>query len=173
MFFESGEIQKLVIYAYDDSTYSDDRKVAEFKVQVNPENIHRKMSIDYAHQDHAGEGQQAAYYRTNPEDFTIDILLDATGVVKDAGLLNIAIANPFASLGEENDITEQVNNLKHCLYEVSGDFHRPYFLKVFYGTEDITFKGVLSSLDIDYKLFTPNGKPLRAVAHIALDRKST
>ena len=28
--------------------------------------------------------------------------------------------------------------------------------------------GVLQSLDIDYKLFTPEGKPLRAIAHLGL-----
>jgi hypothetical protein len=168
MFFESGQIQKLKIHAYSDSTYPAGQEVATFEVQVNPETITRKMSVTYAEDSNPGEGQQAIYFNTNPEEFRIDILLDATGVVKDAGLLNIAVANPFAALGDENDITRKVTDLKNCLYYVAGDTHRPYFVKIFYGTDDLTFQGAMTSLDIDYKLFTPDGKPLRAIAHLTL-----
>ena len=43
-----------------------------------------------------------------------------------------------------------------------GDIHRPFFLKICWGT--LLFKCVLISLDIEYKLFKPDGTPVRAVA---------
>ena len=167
MFFESGQIQKLKIYAYRDSTFPQGGEVSTFEVQVNPESIKRRMSLKYSDAVNPGEGQQAVYFNTDPEEFTIDILLDSTGVVKDAGLLNIAVPSLFSG-NEGADITTQVTNLKNTFYYIDGEFHRPYFIKIFYGTEDLTFQGVLTSLEIDYKLFTPDGKPLRAVAHISL-----
>jgi hypothetical protein len=167
MFFESGQIQKLKIYAYRDSTFPQGEEVSTFEVQVNPESIKRTMRLRYSDVVNPGEGQQAVYFNTEPEEFNIDILLDATGVVKDAGLINIAVVNPLGG-DNDNDITAQVTSLKNTFYYIDGEFHRPYFVKVYYGTEDLSFQGVLTSFDIEYKLFTPDGKPLRAVAHISL-----
>lgn len=166
-FFETGKIEKLYIEAYEDDRYQN--KVPgtdKFVVQVNPETITRKFAIEYLDQRNPSTGQNAKYFRTRQEEFRIDILFDATGVVKDSGLFNIAIANPFAT--QDNDLTAQITLFKNYCYNVAGSTHRPYFIKIYYGTEDITFSGVLQTLDIDYKLFTPEGKPLRAIAHMGL-----
>lgn len=168
MFFESGQIQRIILYAYTDSTYPAGKEVSTLKIQVNPETISRKSTLSYKKNKNPGAGQPAVYYKSEPEEFSFDILLDQTGVVKDAGIANVGIANPVAGLTAANDITNQVLGLRKCLYDVSGDAHRPYFVKVYYGKEDLTFKGVLTSFNIDYKLFSPNGNPLRAVAHITL-----
>ena len=167
MFFESGKIEKLYIEAYEDDRFQNKAPGTDkFVVQVNPESITRKFAIEYHDQQNPSTGQNAKYFRTKQEEFRIDVLLDATGVVKDAGLLNIAIANPFAT--QDNDLTAQITLFKSYCYNVAGKTHRPYFIKVYYGTEDITFSGVLQTLDIEYKLFTPEGKPLRAIAHLGL-----
>jgi hypothetical protein len=54
---------------------------------------------------------------------------------------------------------------KHQLLQYQGEIHRPYYLKIHWGT--LLFKGVLTSLDIEYKLFSPDGTPLRAIAKCA------
>lgn len=166
-FFESGKIEKLFIEAYLDAKF--ENKVpgtTKFTLQINPETLSRKFAIDYGKQENPSNGQNATYFRTRPEEFRFDVVLDATGVVKDAGLLNIAIANPFAT--QDNDLTSQIEEFKKYCYNIAGDTHRPYFIKVFYGSTDAFFQGALQSVDIDYKLYTPEGKPLRAIAHLSL-----
>ena len=166
-FFETGKIEKLYIEAYEDDRYQNKAPGTDkFVVQVNPETITRKFAIEYLDQRNPSTGQNAKYFRTRQEEFRIDILFDATGVVKEAGLLNIAIVNPFDT--QDNDLTAQIAKFKSYCYNVAGSTHRPYFIKIYYGTADITFSGVLQTLYIEYKLFTPVGKPLRAIAHLGL-----
>src|SRR2546425_9970766 len=97
-FFEMGKIEKLYIEAYEDDRFQNKAPGTDkFVVQVNPESITRKFALEYFDQQNPSTGQNAKYYRTRPEEFKIDILLDATGVVVDAGLMNIAVPNPFAT----------------------------------------------------------------------------
>ena len=48
------------------------------------------------------------------------------------------------------------------IIEYKKDIHRPYYLKIHWGT--LLFKCVLTNLDIEYKLFNPDGTPIRAIA---------
>lgn len=49
------------------------------------------------------------------------------------------------------------------MLEFKGDHHEPRYVKLVWGT--LLFKGRLTSLKIDYKLFKPDGTPLRAVVN--------
>ena len=46
--------------------------------------------------------------------------------------------------------------------DFKGDTHRPHYLMLLWGT--LIFKGVLTGMDIEYRLFGPDGTPLRAIA---------
>jgi nucleoid-associated protein YgaU len=59
----------------------------------------------------------------------------------------------------------QLEKFKATVFEFKGDTHRPYYLMLLWGT--LIFKGVLTSMDIEYRLFGPDGTPLRAVAKCA------
>jgi nucleoid-associated protein YgaU len=144
----------------------------KFTLLVNPETYTRKYAVEFVPDSTPNTTSKAIYYKNKPEEFKIDVLFDATGVVKDGGLLNIAIVNPFSD-DTGSDVSGQITKLLDFCYTYSGDIHRPNYLKITWGdlgnTKDAgIFKGVLTSIDIDYKLFRPDGKPLRAVAHLTL-----
>jgi hypothetical protein len=166
MFIDGFYTQKMRIAAYRDSQYPKGGEIKTFDVQINPETITRSMSLNYSGDVHPGSAQPAVYFNTAPEEFTVDILFDGTGAVTNAGPVNAGAVGSVLSL--INDVSSQIKKLKDCLYYVDGERHRPNFIAVFYGTDDITFYGVLTSLNIDYKLFSPTGNPLRAIAHLSL-----
>ncbi len=66
---------------------------------------------------------------------------------------------------KEDDITKEIKKLNKLLLEFDGDHHQPPYVILAWGEGDSAiFKGRLTSISINYKLFSPNGKPLRAVA---------
>jgi Contractile injection system tube protein len=177
--FDIGKITRMFIEAYGDPAFSDGPLAkgsgdapTKFTLLVNPETYTRKYAIEYVDDRRANTANRGLYFRTKPEEFKIDVLFDGTGVVVDGGLLNIAIVNPFSS-DDDNDVSSQITTLKNFCYTYSGDVHRPNYLKITWGDLGDTesggiFKGVMTSMDIDYKLFRPDGKPIRAVAHLTL-----
>jgi hypothetical protein len=177
--FDIGKITKMYIEAFAKPDFSgaalaigSGPKPTEFTLLVNPETYTRKYAVEYVEDKRANTANPGLYFRSKPEEFKIDVLFDATGVVIDGGMLNLAIVNPFGN-DNENDVSGQITTLLNFCYTYSGDIHRPNYLKITWGDLGNTehggiFKGVLTSIDIDYKLFRPDGKPLRAVAHLTL-----
>lgn len=163
MLINKGKIEKMIIYAYKETSYADKDKVGSFSVLINPENYTHKFKTEYCETQGAGStGVAMKYSKMLPQEISFDFLFDGTGVVKDASLVSIAIPNPF---DESKDVNNQIDTFKKTVSDFQGDVHRPYFLKIVWGT--FLFKCVLVSMDIEYKLFNPEGKPVRAVAKCA------
>jgi hypothetical protein len=78
----------------------------------------------------------------------IDLLLDGTGVVGDAGGIGDLLD---ALLG---------------LTKFQGDTHQPYYVHVYWGR--FTFRGILTQADVTYKLFDRAGEPLRATVKLTV-----
>lgn len=162
-----GTLEKMYIQAYSRGDYSPSSKVGDkFSVQVNPDSY--KVSYLVEHDDTQGTGTAAANLRFNrilPPDLNFDILFDNTGVLKDASMLSAAIVNPLSS-GSNNDVTQQLETFKHNILDYNGSVHQSNFLKLHWGT--LTFKGRVSSMDIEFKLFDTRGAPIRAVVKLGL-----
>jgi len=47
-----------------------------------------------------------------------------------------------------------------------GDIHQPKFFKLVWGTA--LMKGICTTLNISYKLFNPDGKPIRAICKVTI-----
>ncbi len=90
---------------------------------------------------------------------TFDFLFDTTGVIKDASPLSLGMLNPLA---KPKSVAKEIDDFKQSIMDYQPDLHRPYFLKIIWGT--LLFKCVLTNLDIEFKLFKPDGTPVRAVA---------
>lgn len=173
--FIGGEVTKMYIEAFKDNLFSDTGKVtvddeSRFTVMVNPESISRKVVINYADGNSLNTDQGGKYTSTNPEELNISFLLDTTGVIKDAGLISLAITNPFSN-EQADDVSVLVVKLYRFCCEIDGEVHRPHFVKICWGSDSGLFKGVVTSFDINYKLFRNDGKPIRAVVNLGL--KST
>jgi hypothetical protein len=173
MILPSGQLEKMYLIAYE-SNEQDAAKVnvdgeEKFVFQVNPETYKRRYAIEYTNRASVPGtmSDPGTYNRTQPETFTVDILFDSSGVIKSESLLSIAIVNPFAS-NETEDVTERLIKFKKFCYDYQSETHRPYYVRLCWGDESGFFFGVVTSLEIDFKLFKPNGKPIRAVAHLGL-----
>lgn len=168
---EMGKIEKMYIEAYPDNTFSPDRRLtiqgtSRFTLLMNPETISRKYGIEYVDDQRNGTANPGKYWRSKPEEFKLDILFDSTGVIRDAGILPDRVVNPFDD--SNKDVTAQIQLLKDFCYHFDGEIHRPHYIKICWGTEDFLFKGAITALDTDYKLFRPDGKPIRAVVHLSI-----
>lgn len=158
-----GQIEKMVIQAYSDATCT--TPVGEaFTFQVNPSTYNYKYQLEQVEETAPGtSGSPLKYYRQLPNEWEFDILIDGTGVIKNASALDISIIGNTDPVNVE----EKVADLKSLVLDYNGDIHRNQYLKISWGQRDV-FKGTLVSLDLNYKLFKPDGTPLRVIAKLKL-----
>ena len=83
----------------------------------------------------------------------MELLFDSTGVID---------GNP----NKEDGIIDQIDAFKKIVFDYSGDEHKPFYLQVGWGA--LLFKGSLVDLSIEFKLFAPDGTPMRAVAKLKI-----
>lgn len=173
--FDSGKLEKMIIRAYKPRTKNDekpelsDKDEDKYMVQVNPESYTVNYQINYDRRAaHGNSGSEAKYANTSPPVLEFEFLFDGTGVIPDSAgpLDNVPVAGAVADLlsgDDEYDVTRELHKFAKVVYDYSGDEHRPRKVQLTWGT--LTFDGALTSLSIDYKLFKPDGTPLRAVAN--------
>ncbi|MCR9173193.1 MAG: LysM peptidoglycan-binding domain-containing protein [bacterium] len=145
-----GELKKLKMIGYTDSEFKNKADSGEFTTLVNPEKYNLSYKIEY--DDQQGQGSSsvpAKFTKIKPQDFEIEFLFDSTGV----------IAPPNGSSGSVQD---ELDKFRSIAFTYNGDEHRPNFIKLVWGS--LLFKGVLMSMDVEYKLFKPSGEPIRATA---------
>ncbi len=147
-----GPLEKLRIIAFKEADYSDPPSEQEsFTAMLNPEAYALDYKVEY--QDGQGQGSSGAQQRftvKKPEEFAFELLLDSTGITD---------GNPRESI--EDDITR----LRDLLLKYEGDIHEPKHFQVLWGS--LLFKGRCTGLNIAMKLFTPGGKPIRAVCKVS------
>lgn len=143
---EFPDIRKAVIVAYKDNTLQ--KAINNFVIPVNPESYSQNFKVKYeSNQGQAQEGTNLRYGSTAPERLQLEFVLDGTGTIEEY-------------VYEGFSVQEQVKHFLEVAYDMNGDNHRPNFLIVYWGA--LTFAGALESVDIQYPLFDPDGKPLRA-----------
>lgn len=167
---------KLIITAYSGtgdkpqlSASPDDKYVA----LVNPENYAIHHTINWSTAVTNGTPQDPKYINTPPPSYKFDFLFDATGIIpkpNDLGALGQvpivgAIAGAVSNLlnpTKPYDVMDELEKFKKVVLYYNGDEHSPRVVNLLWGK--LTFDGKLSSLDINFKVFKPDGTPLRAVA---------
>jgi hypothetical protein len=157
----SGELIKLRIKAYKDEQFSEEVADGEFKSLLNPDKYSFKYKIE-SNEDQAS-GTSASAHRFNkikPEDLSLEFVFDRTGVITDYGAPGTADDKTFKDEG--GGIIDDIDKFKKIVFDYNGDEHKPNYLIISWGT--LLFKGTLTEMDITYKLFKPDGTPLRATA---------
>ena len=163
-----GELVKLKIIGFKKEESSEADKTEEFEVQVNPSQFKSSYKIAYANGGITGQVEDEARFKlVKPQELDLEFVIDGTGVISNdlniaQGMLGTAeaMAETFSEKQASKYVTEKVDLLKKVMYDYEGEVHRPPFVKVVWGTD--LFEGVLTSLDITYTLFQPDGTPLRA-----------
>lgn len=175
--FNNGKLEKMVIQAYlpadpegimELSEAEEDKYVA----QVNPESYTVNYKVNYDRRPAIGNsGSDAKYTNTSPPTLSFEFLFDGTGVIPAAAgpLSGVPIAGAVAELfsgDEEYDVVTELRKFAKVV-DYDGQEHQPRRVRLTWGK--LIFDGVLSQLTVDYKLFKPDGTPLRAIAKTTFD----
>lgn len=145
-----GKLEKLRIVAYKDSKFSDEVENGEFITLLNPEKYKFQYRVEQ-NEDQAS-GTSSAPIRFNkilPQTLEFDFLFDRTGVIAGYEVT-------------EDGIINDIDHFKKVVYDYNGEKHKPNYLMITWGS--LLFKGYLKEMDIEYKLFRPDGTPIRALA---------
>lgn len=141
-----GKLEKMTIMAFAKSNFTQ-QVGAAFSVMINPEKYSHNHSISYNRETGQGApGTSIKFEKIDPEKVSFELVFDGTGVVP----------------GATGTVQDQINQFKTLAYNYNGDIHSTNYLKLSWGT--LLFKCRLTSLDVSYTLFTPDGTPLRARA---------
>lgn len=141
-------VEKIVIKPF--LNQKQDKKAdGGFTIPVNPETYNQQYKIETKNKPSGGnQGSAPEYKFSKPQDLKLEFILDNTGTIEG----NILDGTP---------IPTQVKSLVDTVYTMQGESHRPSILKIQWGAF-FTFDCILSTLDISYVLFKPDGEPLRA-----------
>jgi hypothetical protein len=155
----SGELTKVEIRAFEDKTYTNE--IGKFELPINPEQFSQSFKVEYDFQQNQGsQGNDPKFKFTRPEELKLDFTFDGTGVVPVKG-----VKHSF-----HKNVVKQVEDFLKVVYNMKGNTHKPNFLRLLWGdfsfgskfSEAKSFDCILKDLQINYTLFAPDGKPLRA-----------
>jgi len=146
-----GKFEKLKIYAFSDPGC--ENQVGEpFVAMMNPENYTQEIKMEFENgQGQGTSGSQPRFKLKPPEELSFEILFDCTGIIDH---------NP------RTDISQEIADFKEFLMGYEGEIHQPKFFRFVWGTS--LMKGICVLLNIAYKLFSPNGKPIRAICKVSI-----
>lgn len=149
-----GELKKLVIKAYKDEKFNDEVADGEFTTLVNPEKYMVAYKPEYTEEQGQGtSGWQPKFAKIAPQEIDLDLLFDSSGVID-------------GEADYVDGIIGKIEDFKRIVFEYDGDKHKPNYLMVKWGA--LLFKGSLVDLSIEYRLFAPDGTPIRANAKLKL-----
>jgi hypothetical protein len=100
-------------------------------------------------QGHGTSGQTPKFALTNPEETASAFLLDNPGIIDGSATENL---------------TQKLQDFQAFLMGYDGTTHEPKFFKLAWGT--LLCKGRCTGLNVNYKLFNPDGAPIRALAKV-------
>lgn len=148
-----GQLEKMKIYAYNNPELSAQHQVGEpFVAMMNPEaySIDTKMEFNLR-QGQGTSGNTPRFEQKPPEEMAFEFLFDNTGIIDGSPAENL---------------TQRLQDFQAFLMGYDGSTHEPKFFKLVWGT--LLFKGRCTGLNINYKLFNPDGAPIRAVCKVTL-----
>lgn len=141
---DRGTLEKLLIRAFEKPDYSG-QPVGEFVAYVNPNEITLSYEMEYDSAQGSGTtGSRMEFKKVKPGDMSLTFFIDGTGAA-----------------GSRIEVQEKVERFQ-TVTGYNGNIHRPNYLKVVWGTLQVK-RCILKSATIAYKMFKPNGIPLRAV----------
>jgi hypothetical protein len=122
---------------------------------INPSELKLSRKTKYAGAVPLGDtGSGRSFSRMQPARLNFSTVFDGTGVVPVP-----------ANLKLPSEVEDQLNALNDVVYTYNGKQHEPNVVQVLWGR--LAFYGRLTSFNIEYTLFRPNGAPLRAKADMS------
>ncbi len=148
MSLTTSQLTKLTIDAYTDLEFRTAAGVT-WTALLNPTELSFSRKNTYQQTQSAGTSTpQQSFGGGEPDQVSLDLLLDGTGVVGEPG-----------SIGPSLDVLLSLTSFQ-------GETHQPYYVHAHWGR--FSFRGILVQVDVTYKLFDRTGEPLRATVKLQL-----
>jgi hypothetical protein len=145
-----GELEKLKVAAYSDPEFNNKIADGEFSTLINPEKYTYRYKIETDETQASGTSTVSPRFNKKlPENLELDFVFDRSGVI-----------NGYEST--DDGIIDDIEKFKKVILDYNGDEHKPNYLIISWGT--LLFKGALTEMDVEFKLFKPDGTPIRAIA---------
>lgn len=139
---------KITAWANGDFTGS----LGEMEVMINPERYSHSYRICYTDpQAQGSNGGSPKFNKIPSEVVRFELVFDGTGVVP---------PGKGEPQSPADGITKKIEQFRTLVFNFNGKIHSPKFVTLAWGR--LLFNGRLSSLDLTYTLFKPDGTPLRA-----------
>ena len=155
-----GELKKMKLTGYSKNTFQVADQTGEtYTAVVNPETYTLNYEIRSNNEQAPGtSGNQSNFLSAAPQKLEFEFLFDGTGA-----LVSNIIATPH-SIGNQKTVDEQLKQFQRTIFDFRGAIHQPSFVLLQWGT--LEFKCKVETIQITYKLFKPDGTPLRAIARV-------
>lgn len=122
----------------------------QFEAMFNPSTLTQTYALAWTRQNTRGGTPSLDYTRTPPQDISLTLILDGTGVDQ----------HGFERFTQQT-VLQRIQKFLQVTYYYQGDLHEPAYLLISWaGTRWLECR--LQSVDIKYTLFDRDGTPLRA-----------
>ncbi|MEO8535605.1 MAG: LysM peptidoglycan-binding domain-containing protein [Flavobacterium sp.] len=146
----AGELEKLKVVAYSDPEFNTKIADGEFSTLMNPEKYTYHYKIETDETQASGTSTVSPKFNKKlPENLELDFVFDRSGVI-----------NGYES--SDDGIIDDIEKFKKVILDYNGDEHKPNYLIISWGT--LLFKGAMTEMTVEFKLFKPDGTPIRAIA---------
>lgn len=154
----SMRLERLKISAYKDKQFSE-KQGDVFVVWMNPESYKRVLKVDWTPiPDINAADAKPTYKGVGGEMLSMKLIFDTTGLVP----------SPLGSdTMPANGVVDLLEPLISMMARVGHNQTEPNFLQLSWA--QLQARCVLRSMDITYKLFRPDGTPIRAEADLSFD----
>jgi hypothetical protein len=158
----SGQLLKMKLVAYDDISFSTPSG-DEYDVLINPESYALTYETQKSDQSAQGSSESiSTFNKRSPQSLTFKFLFDGTGVIQRGGgglLSGLAVPGLPAN---KPDVMQDYESFKAVVYQYASDTHQPRFVQLQWGP--LLYNCQCTRMTITFKLFNPDGTPLRAEA---------
>lgn len=144
-------MDRLRILSYTDEGYTQKHE-EKISLLINPESLKLEKAIAYNEDSQLGTTNSTKVFKGyGQENLSFNFLIDCTGVIEGSK--------------RTDRVAMKVKELEASLYAYNSEAHRPSFIVIAYG--ELVFKGQLTSMNVDYTLFSSAGIALRAKVSLA------
>lgn len=144
-------------------------KSSSMEVRINPSTIKQSFKINYEETTATGtENGEKKFLSSGKTSTELELLFDATGIF-DKGYLqsvkkNLNAFNPIKN--DNRSVYEDVKKFIDNFCKIKNETHEPNTILISWGDFQIRVK--VEGFTVEYTLFNPNGKPIRAVVKLDL-----
>lgn len=149
--------------------YPDDQKPGIGGIPYEPVYNPTEFSVSYGTEYDGGElpinaDVSKKYMSTAPRSLSMKLFFDGTGASPSSSSLGAIAANTLGI--HVNTVDIQIETFIGLATTVNKEKHRPRYVMVIWGSFIMT--GVVTTLNVNYTMFQPDGRPLRATMDITI-----